>query len=119
LDGEALLWAHTRFEKSGFKHWTCIVLSDGAPVDDSTLSENGKTYLADHLKWVISELDRKPNVQIVAVGIGRSVDADYPECKYVKDSTSLSKVLQVLLSEIVTGCQSISSTIPSDAPSEK
>lgn len=93
IDGEALLWAHSRYEKSGKKKWICVVLSDGAPVDDSTLASNTSTFLQEHLLSVTSELQAKPEVQILGLGIGVSIGQCYSNSIQVEDANELKHLL--------------------------
>jgi len=64
IDGEALLWAHSRFEKFGFSNWLCVVISDGIPADDSTILTNPTSLLLEHLEYVRGQLAQMPNVSI-------------------------------------------------------
>lgn len=81
VDGEALEWARKRAEAFGYSAWICIVLSDGAPVDDSTMLANGPdgvtSYLVDHLKSVIEVFEASERVRLGAVGIGYEVNQYY------------------------------------------
>ena len=77
IDGEALLWAHERLLARPEDRRILMVISDGAPVDDSTLSVNGGTYLERHLRKVIGWIEARSPVQLVAIGIGHDVTRYY------------------------------------------
>ena len=73
IDGEALLWAHGRLLSRTEERKILMVISDGAPVDDSTLSVNSGSYLEQHLRQVIEEIESKSPVELIAIGIGHDV----------------------------------------------
>src|SRR3978361_1805497 len=77
IDGEALLWAHSRLMARPEQRRILMVISDGAPVDDSTLSVNPGNYLEKHLRQVIEMIERTSPVQLVAIGIGHDVTRYY------------------------------------------
>src|SRR5262245_39595771 len=77
IDGEAIEWAASRLRKRRESHKYLIVLSDGAPVDDSTLYENSGDYLERHLLSVIHEIVQAGDIQLAAIGIGHAVDSYY------------------------------------------
>ena len=79
IDGEALLWASERARKLDADQHVILVLSDGAPVDDSTLSVNPSTYLMDHLKSVIAEMKDDPELTLFGVGLNYDVSRIYPQ----------------------------------------
>lgn len=97
LDGEAILWANERFKKSRYRHWLCVVVCDGAPVDDSTLTANNEAFLVDHLREVVSAFANKSNTEIFGFGIGCEIDNYYPKSAHTKnlDSVAQSLALQV------------------------
>ena len=70
IDGEALEWAHRRLQTRPEQRKIMMVISDGAPVDDSTLSVNPSNYLERHLRDVIEMIERKSPVELLAIGIG-------------------------------------------------
>ncbi|MGG2329473.1 hypothetical protein ACE40V_24280, partial [Salmonella enterica] len=70
IDGEALLWAHNRLIGRGEDRKILMVISDGAPVDDSTLSVNSGSYLERHLRQVIGWIETRSPVELIAIGIG-------------------------------------------------
>ncbi len=84
VDGEALLWARSRAELFVPKTWVCVVLSDGAPVDDSTLTYNEDDILFNHLKQVIAGFESLPNVRIGALGLGYDVRSLYANSEFAK-----------------------------------
>ncbi|MDD2324691.1 MAG: cobaltochelatase subunit CobT [Alphaproteobacteria bacterium] len=89
IDGEALLWAHGRLLARPEDRRILMVISDGAPVDDSTLSANPQNYLDLHLRTVIDWIERKSNVELIAIGIGHDVT------RYYKRAVTLSDVEQL------------------------
>jgi cobaltochelatase CobT len=89
IDGEALLWAHSRLIARGEDRRILMVISDGAPVDDSTLSVNSGTYLERHLRQVIEWIETKSPVQLVAIGIGHDVTRYYRRAVTIMDAEQL------------------------------
>ena len=77
IDGEGLLWAHARLVARPETRRILMVISDGAPVDDSTISANDRTFLDNHLRAVISALEAYSPVELVAIGIGHDVTRYY------------------------------------------
>ena len=77
IDGEALLWAHSRLIARTEERKVLMVISDGAPVDDSTLSVNSGTYLERHLRQVIAWIENRSPIELVAIGIGHDVTRYY------------------------------------------
>jgi cobaltochelatase CobT len=77
IDGEALLWAHERLCRRREDRRILMVISDGAPVDDSTLSSNPQNYLDMHLRAVISWIEKRADVELCAIGIGHDVTKYY------------------------------------------
>ena len=73
IDGEAINWAYNRLQKRGEERKILMVISDGAPVDDSTLSVNSGDYLEKHLKKMVKLIESKEDVEILAIGIGHDV----------------------------------------------
>ena len=73
IDGEALIWAHNRLLARGEQRRIMMVISDGAPVDDSTLSVNAGNYLEKHLRNVIEDIETQSPVELIAIGIGHDV----------------------------------------------
>ncbi len=89
IDGEALLWAHSRLIARQEERRILMVISDGAPVDDSTLSVNSGTYLERHLRQVIDWIENRSPVQLVAIGIGHDVTRYYRRAVTIMDAEQL------------------------------
>ncbi|WP_239805563.1 cobaltochelatase subunit CobT [Croceicoccus hydrothermalis] len=89
IDGEALLWAHSRLLARPEDRRIMMVISDGAPVDDSTLSVNSAGYLEMHLRKVIEWIEKKSPVQLVAIGIGHDVTRYYRRAVTIMDAEQL------------------------------
>jgi cobaltochelatase CobT len=89
IDGEALLWAHGRMLARPEDRRILMVISDGAPVDDSTLSVNSAGYLEAHLRKVIEWIEAKSPVQLVAIGIGHDVTRYYRRAVTIMDAEQL------------------------------
>jgi cobaltochelatase CobT len=89
IDGEALLWAHQRLLARPEERRILMVISDGAPVDDSTASANGGTYLERHLREVIGWIEQKSPVELVAIGIGHDVTRYYDRAVTIMDAEQL------------------------------
>ena len=89
IDGEALLWAHNRLIARPEDRRILMVISDGAPVDDSTLSVNSGSYLERHLRQVIGWIEGKSPVELVAIGIGHDVTRYYARAVTIMDAEQL------------------------------
>jgi cobaltochelatase CobT len=89
IDGEALIWAHGRLMARPESRRILMVISDGAPVDDSTLSINAGNYLDKHLRQVIEEIETKSPVELVAIGIGHDVTRYYKRAVTILDAEQL------------------------------
>ncbi len=89
IDGEALLWAHARLVARPEERRILMVISDGAPVDDSTLSVNSGSYLERHLRQVIGWIEGKSPVELVAIGIGHDVTRYYSRAVTIMDADQL------------------------------
>ncbi|MEW4467959.1 cobaltochelatase subunit CobT [Parasphingorhabdus sp. JC815] len=89
IDGEALLWAHSRLIARPEERRILMVISDGAPVDDSTLSVNHGAYLENHLRKVIEWIESRSPVQLVAIGIGHDVTRYYKRAVTIMDAEQL------------------------------
>ncbi len=90
IDGEALMWAHNRLIGRPEDRRILMVISDGAPVDDSTLSSNSPTYLEDHLRQVITWIESRSPVELVAIGIGHDVNRYYSRAVTLGDAEELA-----------------------------
>ena len=93
IDGEALMWAHQRMMSRPEQRRILMVISDGAPVDDSTLSVNSGHYLERHLRQVIGEIENKSPVELLAIGIGHDVTRYYRRAVTIVDVEQLGGVL--------------------------
>ncbi len=93
IDGEALMWAHQRLIGRPEARRILMVISDGAPVDDSTLSVNSGHYLERHLRQVIAEIETKSPVELIAVGIGHDVTRYYRRAVTIVDVEQLGGAL--------------------------
>jgi cobaltochelatase CobT len=89
IDGEALLWAHNRLIARAEERRILMVISDGAPVDDSTLSVNSGTYLERHLRQVIAWIEARSPVELAAIGIGHDVTRYYQRAVTIMDAEQL------------------------------
>jgi len=89
IDGEALLWAHQRLIARQEERRILMVISDGAPVDDSTLSVNSGAYLEKHLRQVIAWIENRSPVELVAIGIGHDVTRYYQKAVTIMDAEQL------------------------------
>jgi cobaltochelatase CobT len=89
IDGEALLWAHDRLVARPEQRRILMVISDGAPVDDSTLSVNVGNYLERHLRQVIEEIETRSPVELMAIGIGHDVTRYYQRAVTIVDAEQL------------------------------
>ncbi len=100
IDGEALLWAHARLLARSEQRRIMMVISDGAPVDDSTLSANQGSYLEDHLRRVIRYIETQSPVQLLAIGIGHDVTRYYQRAVTISDAAELGHVMTDKLAEL-------------------
>ena len=89
IDGEALMWAHNRIVARPEQRKILMVISDGAPVDDSTLSVNAGNYLEKHLRKVIEEIEERSSVELTAIGIGHDVTRYYRKAVTIVDAEQL------------------------------
>ena len=102
VDGEALIWAYNRLKRRNEKRKILIVISDGAPVDDSTLSVNPGNYLEKNLIDSINKIEKKSDIDLVAIGIGHDVSRYYSKAVTIMDVDQLGEVLLNELSNIFT-----------------
>ena len=93
IDGEALLWAHRRLLARPEERRILMVISDGAPVDDSTASANGGTYLERHLRQVIHWIEDRSSIELSAIGIGHDVTRYYSRAVTIMDAEQLGGAL--------------------------
>ncbi len=97
IDGEALMWAHNRLIARPEQRKILMVISDGAPVDDSTLSVNSGNYLERHLRRVIEEIEGKSPVELTAIGIGHDVTRYYKRAVTIVDAEQLGGAMTTQL----------------------
>jgi cobaltochelatase CobT len=100
IDGEALLWAHNRIVGRAEQRRVLMIISDGAPVDDSTLSVNPGNYLERHLREVIDYIETRSPVQLIAVGIGHDVTRYYRQAVTIVDAEQLGGTMLDKLAEL-------------------
>ena len=97
IDGEALMWAHNRLIARPEQRKILMVISDGAPVDDSTLSVNAGNYLERHLRHVIDDIEEKSDVELSAIGIGHDVTRYYRRAVTIVDAEQLGGAMTTQL----------------------
>lgn len=93
VDGEALAWSHERLLKRPEERKILIVISDGAPVDDSTLSANREDYLDNHLREIILQIEKDSPIELQAIGIGHDVTKYYKNALTINRAEELGEVL--------------------------
>ena len=93
IDGEAILWAFNRLKKRKEERKILMVISDGAPVDDSTLSVNSGNFLEKHLKNMVKFIENKTDIEILAIGIGHDVSRYYSKAIKITDVQELADVM--------------------------
>lgn len=100
IDGEALAWAHQRLLGRPEQRKILMMISDGAPVDDSTLSVNPGNYLERHLRWVIEDIETRSPVELIAIGIGHDVARYYRRAVTIVDAEELGGAMTEKLAEL-------------------
>jgi cobaltochelatase CobT len=100
IDGEALIWAHDRLLQRHEERRILMVISDGAPVDDSTLSVNARNYLEQHLREVIKKLESTSPIELLAIGIGHDVTRYYRKAVTLTDAEQLGGTMTEKLAEL-------------------
>ena len=100
IDGEALLWAHNRLIARTEQRRILMVISDGAPVDDSTLSVNPGNYLEKHLREVIDYVENATSIELLAIGIGHDVTRYYRRAVTIVDAEQLGGTMMEKLAEL-------------------
>ena len=93
IDGEALKWAHNKMSKRKEERKILMVISDGAPVDDSTLSTNTSDYLESNLKNIVKWIENRTNIELLAIGIGHDVTRYYDQAVKITDVQDLGDVM--------------------------
>jgi cobaltochelatase CobT len=122
IDGEALAWAHQRLVARPEQRRILMMISDGAPVDDSTLSVNSGSYLERHLRQVIEEIETRSSVELLAIGIGHDVTRYYRRAVTVTDAEELAGVMTEKLAELFDedlAWRQLHRTVPSAARSKR
>ncbi len=100
IDGEALDWAHKRLLARREQRKILMMISDGAPVDDTTLSVNSGNYLERHLRQVIEQIETRSPVELIAIGIGHDVTRYYRRAVTIVDAEELGGVMTEKLAEL-------------------
>lgn len=100
IDGEAIIWACQRLAMRPEKRRILMVISDGAPVDDSTISANNATYLDHHLKEVIKSVEKRSDIELIAIGIGHDVTRYYSKAVKITEVDELGNVIFQQLTEL-------------------
>ena len=111
IDGEALLWAHGRLMARPESRKILMVISDGAPVDDATLSANETNYLDRHLREVIARIEAEKKVELLAIGIGHDVGRYYGRSVTLRDVSKLGETMTNELVRLMDGILTVSSLI--------
>jgi cobaltochelatase CobT len=122
IDGEALAWAHQRLVVRPEQRRILMMISDGAPVDDSTLSVNSGSYLERHLRQVIEEIETRSSVELLAIGIGHDVTRYYRRAVTVTDAEELAGVMTEKLAELFDedlAWRQLHRTVPSAARAKR
>jgi len=101
IDGEAIQWAAHRLSMLPNKRKILIVLSDGAPVDDATLTENPPDYLGEHLREVVERIVADGNIRIAAMGIGYRVHLFYPTSSHVEAPSDLGEAVITMIEQML------------------
>ena len=100
IDGEALAWAHDRLLGRNEDRRILMVISDGAPVDDSTLSSNSGNYLEKHLRLMIDYIQTRSPVELLAIGIGHDVNRYYSRALTITDVDQLGGAVMSQLADM-------------------
>ena len=100
IDGEAISWAYNRIKKRKEERKILMVISDGAPVDDSTLSVNSGDFLEKHLKKIVKFIEKKSDIEVLAIGIGHDVSRYYNKAIKITDVNELGDVMISQLSSL-------------------
>ena len=100
IDGEAISWAYNRIKKRKEERKILMVISDGAPVDDSTLSVNSGDFLEKHLKKTVKFIENKSDIEVLAIGIGHDVSRYYDKAIKITDVNELGDVMISQLSSL-------------------
>jgi cobaltochelatase CobT len=112
IDGEALDWAHKRLLGRSEQRKILMMISDGAPVDDSTLSVNPGNYLERHLRHIIEEIETRSPVELIAIGIGHDVTRYYRRAVTIVDAEELGGAITEKLAELFSETQGAAPVTP-------
>jgi cobaltochelatase CobT len=102
IDGEAVAWAHQRLMARSEKRRVLVVVSDGTPMDEATLTANGHDYLDHHLATVVEDIERRSPVQLAAIGIGHNVSRFYRNAMTIARIEHLGPALSVKLTSLLS-----------------
>jgi cobaltochelatase CobT len=102
IDGEAIMWACRRLSCRPEERKVLMVISDGAPVDDSTLSANNDGYLDRHLRQIIHTVENKTDIELLAIGIGHDVNRYYQRAVTIRNVEQLSQTMFKELSALLS-----------------
>jgi cobaltochelatase CobT len=105
IDGEALEWAYKRLLGRPEQRKILMMISDGAPVDDSTLSVNAGHYLEKHLRQMIAQIESQGRVELLAIGIGHDVTRYYSRALTIVDAEELGGAMTEKLAELFADTQ--------------
>jgi cobaltochelatase CobT len=119
IDGEALAWAHSRLVARPEQRRILMVISDGAPVDDSTLSVNPGNYLERHLRAVIEDIETRSSVELIAIGIGHDVTRYYRRAVTIVDAEELGGAMTDKLAELFEENAPARTSSPRGRPTRK
>ena len=100
IDGEALIWANQRLLNKEQKRKILIIISDGAPVDDATLSTNNSNLLESHLKTTVKGIQEAKNIEILAIGIGHDVSKYYDKAFTIENADKLAETMLSQITEL-------------------
>ena len=100
IDGEALIWAHQRLANRPEKRKILMMISDGAPIDDSTLSANPGKFLERHLREIIALVEGDPAVELTAIGIGHDVTQYYRRAATIANVSELANAMTAQLADL-------------------
>ena len=100
IDGEAILWANNRLWQRPERRKILMVISDGAPVDDSTISANPSNYLDAHLRQVIDNVEQRDETELLAIGIGHDVGRYYKNAVTITDINDLGETMATKMEEL-------------------
>lgn len=101
IDGEALLFARSRLMQQSEKRKILLVISDGTPVDDSTISANDSEILSNHLRHVVSKIERQSKIEIIGIGIGHSTEEFYHNSMTIRNVDELGDAMIKKISELL------------------